>query len=256
METVFPPVFKCIYCGDEKGPFSKEHVIPVGLGGTWILPRASCEDCRKKTQKVENFCLRNHFGNTRIALDMKTRHPEQRPDNVAFSVTKKDLSVESVYIHKSELPIFLVLPVYPASRIVRTLTDKNIVDPSSNEWVHISSFETLQFLSGDGGAVKIASMDFTGFARFLAKMAHGYLVCTQGVDGFEHFLGDLICEKTEEYWHWVGSVVDWFVPPPTDDVFQIQGITHNETGHLIVRIRLFPNLNAPVYHVVGGRIRP
>ncbi|AOF89489.1 HNH endonuclease [Sinorhizobium sp. RAC02] len=255
METVFPPVFRCIYCGDREGPFSKEHVIPYGLGGTWILPRSSCEDCRKKTQKVENFCLRNHFGNTRIALDLKTRHPEQRPESVAFQVTKKDLSIESVYLNKNELPIFLVLPQYPVSRLLRTLTDKAVVDPLTDEWVHISDFDALSRVSGDGGAVKIASMDFTKFARFLAKMAHGYLVCIYGLDGFQHLLTDLICEKTEEYWHWVGSAVDWFVSSPTDDVFQMQSITHTETGHLIVRIRLFPNLSAPVYHVIGGKLR-
>ncbi|MGQ2903243.1 MAG: hypothetical protein ACT6RL_02230 [Neoaquamicrobium sediminum] len=232
---------------------SKEHVIPFGLGGEIVLPRSSCEACREKTRKVEEFCLRNHLGNTRISLGVQTRHPAERPDSVKFRITESDGSIRVATRRKDELPIFLVMPVYPAAFLLRDAIRKHLNPPKSNEWIYFSSYEELAQLSGNGGAVKIGSMDFVAFARFLAKMAHGYLVCERGLRNFTPLLTPLITQQTTEYWHWVGGTVDWSIPAPTDDIFQIQTYTHNETGYIIARIRIFPNLNAPTYHAVAGR---
>ena len=53
---VYQPVWRCIYCGaapTRKGALGKEHIIPQGLGGTLILPRASCRSCEDITKRIE-----------------------------------------------------------------------------------------------------------------------------------------------------------------------------------------------------------
>src|SRR3954447_14879910 len=45
---VYPPVGFCIYCGTRKGDLRRENIIPFGLGGNLILPKASCRDCERE----------------------------------------------------------------------------------------------------------------------------------------------------------------------------------------------------------------
>src|SRR3989338_8230968 len=47
----------CIYCG-KNDQLSDEHATPHGLGGKWILRKASCEECRKITSRFEARILK------------------------------------------------------------------------------------------------------------------------------------------------------------------------------------------------------
>jgi hypothetical protein len=62
----------CIYCRS-KGSLSDEHVIPLGLGERWILPKASCAACAKSTSQSEKTCLRTMFGPLRMYYNMPSR---------------------------------------------------------------------------------------------------------------------------------------------------------------------------------------
>ena len=53
----FPRVGKCIYCGSTD-KLTDEHVLPLGLSGTAVLPDASCTERAKITGKVEQDVLR------------------------------------------------------------------------------------------------------------------------------------------------------------------------------------------------------
>ncbi len=253
MAVAYKPVWKCIYCGSREGVLSKEHIVPFGLGGDRILPRASCEDCREKTRKIEEFCLRNHLGNTRMALGVQTRHPKERPTEVRFEVSEGDGSTRVEKWPIERLPVFLVMPVYPAAKRLHDLWDGPLNPPNGTEWLYISDQEALKEISGDGGAVKIGSVDFNTFAKLLAKIAHGFLVCELGIDNFQPLVTELVLGKTDEYWPWVGGTVDWLIPEPTEDLIQVHSY-HHKSGYVVVRIRIFPNLGAPTYHVVAGKI--
>jgi len=251
MTFAYPPVWECIYCGAKEPPLSREHVVPFGLGGDRILPRASCETCREKTRKVEEFCLRKNLGNTRIALGVQTQHPHERPANVTFRVTDEDGSVRSVLWPAESLPIFLIMPVYPVAQLMRPLMARPVNPPNGTAWIFNSSFGDLAKVGGKGGAVLIGAIDYLAFARMLAKMAHGFIVCELGLNKFRPHVKELIRQETDEYWHWVGGSADWTEPDPTDDIFQIHQYNHSG-GSIIVRIRIFPCLGAPPYHVVVG----
>src|SRR5258705_11293662 len=51
---LFDPVGHCIYCGATKytqqadRPLGQEHIIAEGMGGTLILPEASCKECEAR----------------------------------------------------------------------------------------------------------------------------------------------------------------------------------------------------------------
>lgn len=65
----------CIYCGATEN-LEDEHIIPYGLGGRWVLPKASCSRCAKITGKFENNCLKKMYGSTRQLLGIPSRKEE------------------------------------------------------------------------------------------------------------------------------------------------------------------------------------
>lgn len=74
---VYDPVGYCIYCGSKEGTLSAEHIVAYALGGKWILPRASCEECGKMTSKTETVCLGAGWG---MLYDWRAKYqmPSQR----------------------------------------------------------------------------------------------------------------------------------------------------------------------------------
>src|SRR5262245_1110250 len=85
---LFPPVGRCIYCDTADGPLSKEHVIPFGLGGNFILPRASCKACAKITSAFERTCLRQMYGDLRTKYGAPSRRPKKRPKYIPLIVNR------------------------------------------------------------------------------------------------------------------------------------------------------------------------
>ncbi len=56
-------VDECVYCGS-KGPFNREHIFPVALGGDdsgFILESEVCADCNSKFSVLEGSLFREHI---------------------------------------------------------------------------------------------------------------------------------------------------------------------------------------------------
>ena len=81
----YPAVNRCIYCGTDRA-LSDEHIIPLGLGGRWVLPKASCPVCAEKTSAFERTCQRTMFGLLRMYYDLPTRRPKRRPKKIPLKV--------------------------------------------------------------------------------------------------------------------------------------------------------------------------
>src|SRR6266853_1676428 len=90
--TRYGSVGRCIYCGAtrysaaEVRPLSDEHIVPEGLSGTLVLPRASCRRCAKTTGQIEGSVLRNLLWAPRTLLKMKTKRPKERPTHFSAAV--------------------------------------------------------------------------------------------------------------------------------------------------------------------------
>lgn len=85
----FPAVEKCIYCDGASG-LTDEHVIPLGLNGPFILPKATCEVCADVTKRIEDHLLRGPFQSVRAVLDMPTRRKRQRPSTFMLTAVRKE----------------------------------------------------------------------------------------------------------------------------------------------------------------------
>src|SRR5215470_16094356 len=74
----YPPLWRCIYCGDTtRANLTDEHIIPFALlpkGGDWFLPKSSCYTCAAITKRFETHVLGGMFGPLRQQLGLKTRN--------------------------------------------------------------------------------------------------------------------------------------------------------------------------------------
>ncbi len=166
------------------------------------MPEASCEACQKVTQKIEEHCQRLALGRARIALKFPTRKPNQRPTKI--KATYRDgSSTREIEIDAGDLPVMVCLPRYGPPGII-VPDKKNELD---GLWVYRDSEEAFKkIMPGDGELdIEASRCDPLIFARMIAKIAHGYLCATFGVDNFEHWLVPLILGQDEKMNSLVGS---------------------------------------------------
>jgi hypothetical protein len=96
----------------------------------------------------------------------------------------------------------------------------------------------------------LSSLNAMAQCRVLAKTAYSFAVSTLGVNAFISELPDFIRGLNDKSFYYVGGVLEK-VTPGTE--LHELAIEPNDTDYIIVRIRLFSSLGAPVYRVVVGR---
>lgn len=260
---VYPPVRFCIYCGSTDAPLSKEHVLAYGLGGSLILPRASCKKCAAKTKSFEETVLRRMFGPYRIRFDMPTRHPEQRPERLPFQVVKRDGDVSVISIDAKEHPGSITFPIYPEPGILvgreNNATFQMGVVSTTLDFPRVKA---LAETHGGKGFI-LGDADFNAMARLLAKTAYAYCFAEFGGcigefggvrAGYHPLVLDLIagdpnCCPTR----CVGCVPGNPVAEPEPGVAHRLTVSdvkaHDGTDYLVVDIRLFVLLPSPIYRI-------
>ena len=88
MNVRYAPVGQCIYCGIVDVPpgmkrFHDEHIVPLALNGTLILPEASCRQCERVINKeIENRLLSEEYARFRAKHGLPTRRPKDRKKTV------------------------------------------------------------------------------------------------------------------------------------------------------------------------------
>jgi hypothetical protein len=252
-------VGRCIYGSDHKGPYTKEHVVPLGMKGRWTLREASCDACREITKKFEDACLRRMFGPARYSRGITSkRHKDEHPTELPVWA-----EVNGVYrvqqIPLAEHPTVLFMEAFnpPGLFSGRSASDsaRNYI---AGIWAENKAFaeaktaEELQRFYPEGAKILING-EFNPFmmARMLAKIAHGVAVFHYGLDGFRPFLLDIISGKDlRETFYYVGGEPNMSVKDTTP--LKIGCGIERTTGYITVSIRLFANLGAPVYMVAVG----
>jgi hypothetical protein len=259
---VYPPVRFCIYCGSTE-VLSNEHILAYGLGGTLVLPDASCRQCAAKTAAFERTVLRRMFGPYRIRFNLPTRRPEQRPKTLPFQVVKADGDFSIISVDANDHPGSIVFPIYPEPGVLvgrennaefRMGMVSSVVDP-----------QRAKALAEKHGAkgFTFGVADFNAMARLVAKTAYAYCFAEFGGvrAGYRPLILDLIagdpdCCPTR----CVGCA------PPFDELIKPEpGVGHKMTirevnGHdgadyLVVDVRLFALLPSPVYRVAVAERR-
>src|SRR5262245_38540988 len=103
---------RCIYGSgpDHDNVLSREHILPRGLRGGLIFLKASCENCRKITQKIEETCLRRMLLPYRLHAGWVS-HKDDLPSRIPLLVNR-DLQNPGRLIATHDHPQMLVLPIF------------------------------------------------------------------------------------------------------------------------------------------------
>lgn len=276
----YPPVGKCIYCGatsysdDESRALADEHIIPFALGGSHILPEASCRACETITGSTEQVALRGLLRGPRVALGLRSRkgHPDHLPmyAHLRDSVHKLDVQVE-------DYPTYLVLWA-PAWLPLKLTGDSLPEEPRMyvtgcplNEKAEAATKgmtpEEIMIITDDPpetvfqkSGLASPGLDIKKFYRMLAKVAHSFAVATLGLNSFKPYLLDTIlgADKDDLGLYFGGPMIQ----PRTfhKDAFHIMSLhcewSFDDVAYIVARIVPFAQYGGPTVYAVVGELIP
>ncbi len=252
------PVGACIYCGATEGRLTEEHIIPKGLGGTLVLPQASCDACAATTSLFEMRVLRGFLDRGRQAMGIKGRKAHKRavPDTLTQTFIQPDESTVEREVPWNEgikvmhLPVF-VLPAF--------LDPRKPMDPHIQK-LEIMALDTLHFGMGQGELVREYQaqgvqfedrLDVWAFVRLLAKIAHGYHVAIHGMFPLQESpLVPIVLGQRSDALNWIGNTLEDPLPSGGSALHLIQHLPleADDGGRgTAVRIKLFATDPTPTY---------
>ena len=249
----YAPATRCIYCGSNAFR-TKEHIVPYGLGGAWVLPNASCKECQKITTKIENACLRKMFLRTRIQRNVKTRRKKEHREARVRALIITGSKTKTAHIPVKQAPEILVMMELSPPEILLGLEPQfteNVV--GARIWAR-SNIAKWGPPRGISKARLGARLHLGYLARMLAKIAHSFAVAELGESAFQPLLPDLILGKpTWVFTYAVGGTYG-SPPPPTTTLHELEIKEYNAPNqtYWVVRMRLFADQGTPVYNVVVG----
>jgi hypothetical protein len=251
----FDPVGRCIYCG-ARSELTDEHIIPLGLNGDWILPKASCSACATVTSKFEMAVLRGPLLQARLGLGLRSRRRKQQPTSLPFLVTRDGIQRDE------HLPVAqglnsVLLPIFAEPGFFRSDCPEGI---SVTGWYHAHYNRTPQTVLTDLDAERIGvevRYPVVEFAQMLAKIAYAYAVAVAGAEAV-HSPWPLaaIMGSRNDIGCWVGTSND-AAPAPEPNSLHTVGLVR-EGEMMAVPISLFTMQDAPIYVVLlqGGNFEP
>lgn len=261
----FAPVDMCIYCRStshsrQPRKLGDEHVIPEGLGGNILLPNAVCGRCEGVTSAFEGRVQRTIFGPVRIHLGLPTKRPRDRPKTLPVSAyfgDRQDATEIQIPIRYHPV-LCLVSQMNPprllakpdgGEQIIRGgfLEDKSIVD---------AKMQNIGYLLGARN-VSISSppLGYADLKLTLAKIGHSLFCGLLGIDGFHHFLPDIIRRQDGIALNlFVGHSSNEPAKPTSLHHLGVRAVSKGKQTYLVAEVGLFSLLGLPTYDVVVGRL--
>lgn len=245
---------KCIYCGIANVPLTDEHVIPYSLGGTWVLPNASCKNCADSTSRAERDISRETYLPLRTKAKFPTYRKNRRPK--AFEAILVTDSGERI---KAEIPIDLYPVIYPVLRlpppeilttsVLASHKDKASIEIGLDYSDLLSFFEKYPSINSLELSTKLR---IDSFFRTLAKIAHSFVIGKLGDVGYEQLLPPIILGDTSQASYLIGGGVE-----ATGSRTSTQGdgldLIIDQNGYIIVNIAILGQ-RVPIYSAVAGRV--
>jgi hypothetical protein len=263
----------CIYCNSTKPPLTKEHVLPKGLAGfkpptghheALILQKASCEECRQITRRIEGDCMRG-MDNLRNILGWK----KKAQDTVLTYVKRGSQRPVQEHLNAKDVGATIVLPVFDRAggvpyheislehggRIFERRPHTKL-----DSLMLITPFQrNKKFAGSNEDVLHQAQLSILQFSKMLAKIALGFAVLKYGKDGFDPIIADFIRGKDDGKIDLIGGfgAASYSDPPLPSKMHRIDvhrrfsGTSHCAT----VYIRLFACYGAPMYYVIAGTFK-
>lgn len=258
--TTFSQVGECIYCAATAGKLSREHVIPHGLSGEWVLPRASCEDCGRITSRLELELLRGHWLPHRVRLNLRSRRPHLLPE--FFKATVEDEYGTRTALLKAAEFSGMVVCTFGRPSVIEGVISTGPPLASGLAWIGTGDMGRLVAMadprpSSNRKVTLPVGQDVETLVRFFAKVAWSYAVGVRGLSAFrECFVKELVLGRVDGANTYVGQVeVSFGDRLPGDGLHALLVREHGDL--LSVCIQLFretPASTPPIYEVVVGRL--
>ena len=253
----YPPVGKCIYCGSTTG-LSDEHIIPLGLGGRFVLPMASCRRCSNKTSSFERTCQRKMYGPLRLLYGLPSRRKKERPESLQLKVKRsRDSEWEYIPVPQSRYPFLITFPYLGMPGVLTGAAVSSKEAATNRLWIRGASpshnFDALlKELVSDLNVHSImpeSLADIGAFCRLLAKIGYAFAVAENGGKPFDSLIARYaIGGDVRSCLHYIGSRED--DEPVARSLHDLNMVLDPEGILLVVRIRLLARLGTPTYYVV------
>jgi hypothetical protein len=256
----YAPVGKCVYCGATTD-LSDEHIVPFGLGGRWVLPKASCNACSVKTSKVERTCLRTMLGPLRLLYGLPSRRKDKRPETLQLKIKRTEKSDwEYVPVAQERFPFLITLPRFDEAPGFLSGTDEASSGNAATDkfWIrgaspHHHFSELLESLVRDLQVHMImpeAKFEVPTFCSMLAKIALGAIVANGGRPLPGSRLAQMaVGENMPNTRYYIGTLRG--NERPSQRLHEVSIGSVLRSGAAIVRIRLLAKLGTPTYLVVA-----
>lgn len=245
----YAPVGRCIYCGEPAT--SDEHIIARALGGSLLLPQASCEACAKITSAVEDHCLAKMYASARRQFGLPTYHKKRarRPrslvlDGVDVPVADPDYPGLIVSLGFDAPSILGLSP--PAPEVLRGHVAVGMLPEFGERLNRVRrGSQAVSFRTG---------LEAHVYGRMLAKIGHAYAVAELGLNGFKPLLPDIIRQPESPF---IGRLVggSFGHGGEGEDLHEIRIDERVGPGLVVVQLRLFADRDLPSYWVVAGERR-
>jgi hypothetical protein len=255
-------VGECIYCG-AKLELSDEHIIPYGLGGRLVLPKASCSTCAEKTSKFERTCLRTMYGPLRLLYGLPSRRKDARPETLDLRVKRTpDSPWEDVPVAQERFPFLITFPMFDAPGLFGGTAAGEAQKPAAKRfWIRGASpyyefFSLLEELVHElkvHTIMPVAKHDVPTFCSMLAKIALSAIVARGGRATPQSTLARIaVGEDMDNCLHYIGAVAK--DEPPSAMLHELSVGRMLKADAVVVRIRLLARLGTPTYMVVVPRV--
>ena len=254
----YSPVGHCIYCGSME-KLSDEHIVPLGLGGRLVLPKASCPECNERTSRLERTCLRTMYGPLRMMYGLPTRRKSSRPDSLQLKVKRTETSEwEYIAVPQERYPFLITFPYFEAPGALTALSESVAAGPVAQRfWIRGASpqynfSELCQSLTEELGIYSLmpeSKADVSAFCSLLAKIALAYTVAENRVVAHGTKLANIALGADMQHCrHYIGSLRQ--DEPATDLLHELSIGDHTRESSILVRLRLLAKLGTPTYFVV------
>ena len=244
----YEPVGQCIYCGAPAS--SDEHIIARSLGGTLVLPDASCGTCRDVTSSFERHCANGTYASVRRQFGFPTYHKKRvRPQRTV------EVDGEPLEIPDHDYPGLLVGFNFPLPSILGLSPPAPAALGGGIAIQNLPDFgERLNRVDRRKRGVTLKTdLEARQFGRMLAKIAHGFAVGELGFGGFRPLLQDVVRNDDPQF---MGRLIGgaFLDPGPGTDLHEIALDRKTSPRHVLIHLRLFADRGMPSYWVVTGEL--
>ncbi len=252
----FPPVGRCIFCGST-GDLRREHVVPFGLSGTAVLPKATCADCAEVTSRFEREVMRGPMRAVRVLRKLKSRSKHEKASSTQKLIITRKGNQETVELPLEQYPVILHFPIF---------SPPGYLFPEGYEMgVRLEGVATILFgpnpkevamrIGVDSISIPSAGDRPVAFARMIAKIAYVMAVAEGRTSALQEQATVIpaILGQRDEIGRWVGTI--------TDPIKKYPGLLHRiaisedrARGLLMGEVQLFADSETLSYSVILGHL--